>query len=92
LVNDVFDTRLGGLTQRRNVVVNLRIRSDLAVRLGLENHICELQLNLRSLAELMVRRARTPTILVWGSTLPTPRPGRLARSLSFFEPKRPLSL
>ena len=39
----------------RDVAVNLRIKSPAAVSLGLDDHICELQLLLRSFAELKVK-------------------------------------
>lgn len=39
----------------RNVVVNLRIRNADALRLGVESHICELQLTLESFNKLMVQ-------------------------------------
>jgi hypothetical protein len=39
---------------RRSLVLNLRIRSDDSERLGVDRHICELQLTLKSFAKLMV--------------------------------------
>ena len=39
----------------RDVAINLRIRSQAAVRLGLDGHVCELQLLLRAFAELKVQ-------------------------------------
>ena len=39
----------------RDVAVNLRIKSPEAVRLGLDGHVCELQLLLRAFAELKVK-------------------------------------
>jgi hypothetical protein len=41
----------------RNVSVNLRLVTPETVELGLETHVCELQLSLRSMDELAVRAA-----------------------------------
>ena len=40
---------------RRNVVINLRIDTEETRRLGVDAHVCELQLILRPFAELLVR-------------------------------------
>ena len=54
--NKVFDVTVLFVTYiiYRNVVLNLRIETSETARLGLEQHICELQLNLRDFAELLV--------------------------------------
>ena len=43
------------LTCWQAVIVNLRIETDEARRLGLENHVCEVQLLMRPFAPLPVR-------------------------------------
>ena len=45
-------TRMGYL--RRNIVINLRIISSATQKLGIDAHICELQLGLRQMAEIQV--------------------------------------
>ena len=47
--------------RRQAVVVNLRLDSEQTRALGLENHVCELQLVLRGFAPAQaIRRARSP--------------------------------
>jgi hypothetical protein len=45
----------------RDVAVNLRLTTPAAVRLGLESHVCELQLLLRPFAEFKVGPLHSPT-------------------------------
>jgi hypothetical protein len=45
----------------RSVIVNLRIKSPHAVKLGIDAHICEIQLVLRRFAELKVLPLANPS-------------------------------
>ena len=42
---------------RRDVAMNMRVVSPATLELGIETHICELQLLLRPFAEVKVRQA-----------------------------------
>ena len=46
------------MTTRRNLVLNLRIKSNRTKMLGLDMHVCELQLTLQSFANLAVMPVR----------------------------------
>jgi hypothetical protein len=48
----------------RDLCINLRLVTDETTRLGVENHVCELQLLLKSFAELKVN-IRPPRRLDW---------------------------
>ena len=50
-----LDFRWDSMEMRRNVVLSLRIDSEETRRLGVDAHVCELQLTLRRFAELLVR-------------------------------------
>jgi hypothetical protein len=63
----------------RNVILNLRIGTPETSRLGLDKHICELQLTLRDFAELLVRDVLPPSPAA-GCRLPR----MLLRILAFF--------
>lgn len=46
------ELNLNSCCPHRDILINLRITTDLAVALGIELHVCELQLVLREFADL----------------------------------------
>ena len=52
---NISDTPFGSWRCGRNVIINLRINTAVTTQLGIDLHVCELQLTLRSFAVLMVR-------------------------------------
>ena len=65
--------RSGASAGYRDVALNLRLAGPAARRLGLDMHVCELQLLLRSFAQLKVRDGRAPRALAPPPRLRGPR-------------------
>ncbi len=59
-VKNRLKSRIGAAesTGYRDVVLNLRVSSSLAVGLGIAGHVCEVQLILQAIAELKVILSR----------------------------------